>query len=79
MTAEEEGTLLKRSVSIAGHRTSVSLERAFWDELKLIAQKKGLTLAGLIGQIDETRTGNLSSALRLCVLADLRQKNRPTP
>lgn len=65
----------KRSVTISGHQTSISLEEPFWRELKNLAKQKNMTLAALIGQIDRTRTGdNLSSALRLAVLQDLQQK-----
>ena len=69
----------KRSVNIAGHKTSVSLEAEFWGALKAIAAAEGVSLAGLIERIDAARaegsgTGNLSSALRLYVLAYLRQR-----
>lgn len=65
----------KRSITISGHQTSISLEEPFWLELKSIAKRKHITLAALIGQIDRTRTSdNLSSSLRLAVLADLQQK-----
>jgi len=64
----------KRSVSIRGHRTSLSLEDGFWEELGLIAAARGLSLAALITEIDRTRSGGLSSAVRLFVLEDLRQK-----
>jgi predicted DNA-binding ribbon-helix-helix protein len=60
----------KRSFSIAGHRTSIALEPEFWQGLETIAAKRALSLAGLIREIDETRTTtNLSSAVRLAVLA----------
>ena len=60
----------KRSLTIAGHRTSVSLEDPFWAGLKHIAALEGRTLATLIAEIDSRRDGNnLSSALRLHVLA----------
>lgn len=58
----------KRSVSIAGHATSVSLEDAFWTRLNAIAKARRTSLSGIIREIDETRTGNLSSALRVFVL-----------
>lgn len=62
----------KRSVTIAGHATSVSLEEAFWQGLKDIAQSRGLSLNALISEIDEMRPetdpGNLSSAIRVFVL-----------
>ena len=60
--------LAKRSVTIAGHATSVSLENAFWDRLKEIAAARDLSLNQLIAEIDETRTGNLSGAIRVYVL-----------
>ncbi|TPN81568.1 aryl-sulfate sulfotransferase [Mesorhizobium sp. CU2] len=61
----------KRSVTIRGHRTSFSLEQPFYDDLIAIAAQRSLSLAALVGEIDETRTrdANLSSALRLYVLA----------
>lgn len=65
------GRPVKRSVLIAGHRTSVSLEEPFWDGLKVVADMRGLTIAQLIAQIDAERgdadTG-LSGALRVAVL-----------
>ena len=64
----------KRSVSIRGHRTSLSLEDAFWDELSDIARSRGISVAALITEIDRTRTGGLSSAVRLFILEDLKQK-----
>lgn len=66
-----EGTRIrKRSVTVAGHPTSVSLEEEFWDALGEIAAARGLSLAGLIGEIDKARAGGgLSSAIRLHVLA----------
>ena len=65
----------KRSVRIAGHRSSVSLEAEFWDELKALAARRGTSLARLVGEIDRARSGrNLSSALRLAVLRALREQ-----
>ena len=58
----------KHSIKIAGHATSISLEDAFWTELRAIAKGEGKSLAGLITEIDEARTGNLSSAIRVYVL-----------
>jgi predicted DNA-binding ribbon-helix-helix protein len=61
--------VVKRSIVIAGHKTSVSLEDAFWQGLKQIAGDRGLTLSDLVATIDtERRQGNLSSAIRLFVL-----------
>ena len=63
---------VKRSVTIRGHRTSLSLEPPFWDELKRAAEHRGLSLAGLIAEVDAARgvepQSNLSSALRVFVL-----------
>lgn len=67
---------LKRSVTIDGHRTSVSLEDAFWRGVGDAARARGLTRAQLIGQIDHARPPEvgLATALRLFVIADLRQQ-----
>jgi len=59
----------KRSIVAAGHKTSVSLEDAFWEGLKEIARGRNITLSELVGAIDSERQhGNLSSAIRLFVL-----------
>jgi predicted DNA-binding ribbon-helix-helix protein len=63
----------KRSVVIAGHATSVSLEEEFWAALRRIARRRGLSLAGVIATADRERGGNLSSALRLLVLDSFRR------
>ena len=61
--------VIKRSIVIAGHKTSVSLEDAFWGSLKEIASARGITLSELVADIDASRQhGNLSSAIRLFVL-----------
>jgi predicted DNA-binding ribbon-helix-helix protein len=61
--------VIKRSIVIAGHKTSVSLEEAFWKGLKEIATTRDLTLSDLVASIDtDRRHGNLSSAIRLFVL-----------
>jgi predicted DNA-binding ribbon-helix-helix protein len=61
--------VVKRSIVIAGHKTSVSLEDAFWKGLKDIAGDRDITLSDLVAAIDlERRHGNLSSAIRLYVL-----------
>lgn len=66
--------LLKRSMVIAGHHTSISLENIFWTALKSIAAGRGQSIAGLVARIDETRGGaNLSSAIRVFVLAEALQ------
>ena len=58
-------------MTIAGHRTSVSLEQAFWDLLRQFAREDGLSINGLIAGIDAGRSGNLSSGLRVFVLQRL--------
>ena len=64
-----KSTIVKRSIVLARHKTSVSLEDAFWDGLKDIAKDRRKTLSDLVGSIDTNREhGNLSSALRLFVL-----------
>jgi predicted DNA-binding ribbon-helix-helix protein len=73
---DDASRLRKRSVVIAGHRTSLSLEQAFWEDLKAIAVQRGLSLARLLAEIDESRHGNLSSAARLFVLDWLRQQGK---
>ena len=61
--------IVKRSVVVGGHKTSVSLEEAFWNGMKDISQQRGVTLSELVGSIDaDRRQGNLSSAIRLFVL-----------
>lgn len=61
--------VIKRSIVIAGHKTSVSLEDAFWRGLKEIALSRRVTLSDLVAAIDsERQLGNLSSAIRLFVL-----------
>lgn len=63
----------KRTVRIAGHITSISIEQPFWDALRDIARERGTSVNGLIAEIDAGRsTGNLSSAVRLAVLAHYR-------
>ena len=71
--------IVKRSVVVAGHRTSVSLEGPFWDELKRIAETKRVSLNQLVAEVDGRREGNLSSALRLLVLETLKAEIRSTP
>ena len=67
--------VIKRSIVIAGHKTSVSLEDAFWKGLKEIADDRNLTLSDLVSTIDtDRRHGNLSSAIRLFVLDHYRNQ-----
>ena len=63
-----DAALRKHSVVIAGHRTSISLEAAFWDRLRRIAAADGCSVAALVAEIDRRRTGNLSGAIRVFVL-----------
>ena len=61
--------VVKRSIVVAGHKTSVSLEEAFWNGMKEISALRNMTLSELVGEIDCNRQqGNLSSAIRLFVL-----------
>lgn len=60
--------LVKRSVVVAGHRTSVSLEDAFWSELRRVATARRCSINALIAEVDEGRSGNLSSAIRVFLL-----------
>jgi predicted DNA-binding ribbon-helix-helix protein len=72
-------TVLKRSVVVAGHKTSVSLEDAFWNAFREIADQRNLTLSELAAVIDDGRQhGNLSSAIRLFVL-DFYRNRLPEP
>ena len=65
--------VIKRSIVIAKHKTSVSVEDVFWASLKKIAIESGSTLSGLVGRIDRERSmGNLSSAIRTFVLRHYR-------
>ena len=74
--------LHKRSVTIAGHRTSLSLEAPFWEALKELADAEGVSLAALIEQVDRERSQapspyNLSSTLRVYVLERMRAAEPP--
>jgi predicted DNA-binding ribbon-helix-helix protein len=60
--------IVKRSVVVDGHRTSVSLEPAFWEALKTLAARRALSINKLIAEIDRQRSGNLSSAIRVYLL-----------
>ncbi len=67
--------VVKRSIVVAGHQTSVSLEEAFWSAMKEISSARDLTLSELVGEIDNRRQqGNLSSAIRLFVLDHFRKR-----
>jgi predicted DNA-binding ribbon-helix-helix protein len=65
----------KRSFTISGHRTSISLETAFWDALKAIAKEEKTSAAALIGRVDEVRgKAGLSSAVRVWILKHYRER-----
>ena len=67
--------IVKRSIVLNGHKTSVSVEEAFWKELKLEAIELNVTLGHLVDRIDQARRhGNLSSACRCHVLAHIREQ-----
>lgn len=67
--------ILRRSIVIAGHKTSVSVEDEFWDSLKEIASERGTSVGRMIGAIDGGRKhANLSSAIRLFVLGFYRDQ-----
>jgi predicted DNA-binding ribbon-helix-helix protein len=69
-----KSAILKRSIVLRGHKTSVSLEDEFWAALKEIASEKRITATELISQVDASRSpGNLSSSLRVMVLGHYRQ------
>lgn len=71
---------VKRSFSIQGHRTSISLEAAFWETLKEVAREDGTTLAQLIASIDQGRgNAGLSSAVRVWLLERYKTRTRITP
>jgi predicted DNA-binding ribbon-helix-helix protein len=70
MAAPPAATLVKRSVSLAGHRTSLALEPAFWRVLEAMAAARRLSLAGMVAEIDQARGAQpLASACRLAALA----------
>ena len=71
-----KSSIIKRSIVIDGHKTSVSLEDAFWSGLKEIARGQQATLSNVVAEIDKARQrGNLSSAIRLFVLDRVRATN----
>ena len=66
--------LVKRSVTIQGHRTSFSLEPVFWDALREAAETEGKALNALVAEIDEARSTNLSSAIRVWLFERARRR-----
>jgi predicted DNA-binding ribbon-helix-helix protein len=75
--AMQQSGIVKRSVRIAGHATSISLEAAFWQGLCDIAAARGMSVNVLVAAIDAERDGNLSSAIRLFVLDRARSGEWP--
>jgi predicted DNA-binding ribbon-helix-helix protein len=69
--------VVKRSISIGGHKTSISLEEEFWNGLKGAARTRGMTLSDLVAAIDRDRPGNLSSAVRVFIFNHFCAKNGP--
>ena len=72
-----DGEPKRRSVIVSGHRTSVSVEQAFWDELTAIARDRGVSINALVSEIDAERSGSLSAAIRLYVLRALKSRAQP--
>lgn len=64
----EPSEIKKRSVVIAGHRTSISLENIFWESLRRLANQRNISVNQIVTEIDKKRSGNLSSAIRTYVL-----------
>ncbi|WP_350334940.1 ribbon-helix-helix domain-containing protein [Coralliovum pocilloporae] len=72
-TEKDAHGIRKRSVTIAGHRTSLSLEDPFWEALQEIARQRGVSIAKIIREVDAERSvGNLSSAIRIKILGHFR-------
>lgn len=70
---EDPTRLQKHSVLIAGHRTSISLEGAFWGKLRELSDSQNISLNQLVTEIDANRSGNLSSAIRVYILEQLKK------
>ena len=75
-TISARAGIVKRSLSIRGHRTSISLEEEFWQAISSLAKTRKLSIAALVAEIDDARAGaNLSSALRVFVLKAVQDKS----
>ena len=68
-----QGGSKKRSVVVDGRKTSVSLEPVFWEQLRALAAQRRITVNELVTQIDQQRTGSLTSAIRVFVLESVRR------
>jgi predicted DNA-binding ribbon-helix-helix protein len=79
MSPEADGrTFVKRSLTISGHRTSLSLENAFWRKLEALAAERAISLSALVAEIDAARgEANLSSALRVHALCHVSDSGGP--
>jgi predicted DNA-binding ribbon-helix-helix protein len=70
-----KSAIIKRSVSLAGHKTSISLEDAFWNYLREVAESRGVSVSVIVAEIQaQDRQTNLSSAIRLFVLEHARER-----
>jgi predicted DNA-binding ribbon-helix-helix protein len=69
--------VVKRSMSISGHKTSISLEEEFWKGLKEVGRARGMTLSALVAAIDQDRPDNLSSAVRIFIFNHFCTQNDP--
>jgi len=75
VSSPADAAIIKRSIAIAGHRTSVSLEEAFWRELKSLAKRQGRSVSALVAAVDaDRRSANLSSAIRVFILRALAER-----
>ena len=75
----DEAELLRRSFRIAGHQTSLSMERAFWDEFRRLAQADGRSMTDLIAEIDAQRTAGLSRSVRVYILKRMQTNSSSGP
>jgi predicted DNA-binding ribbon-helix-helix protein len=74
-----KSSVVKRSIVVAGHKTSVSLEEGFWNGMKEISGERNMTVSELVGEIDRNRQhGNLSSAIRIFVLEHYKNRTMAT-
>ncbi|MFT5181452.1 MAG: putative DNA-binding ribbon-helix-helix protein [Alphaproteobacteria bacterium] len=72
-TLAEQAVSKKRSVVVSGHRTSVSLEPVFWNQLRSIAAQRNISVNELVTEIDQQRAGSLSSAIRVFILQSVQK------
>jgi predicted DNA-binding ribbon-helix-helix protein len=79
VSPERPTALRKGSVVVAGHRTSISLEGAFWQALSEVARAQGRSINALVSEIDSGRSGNLSSAVRVYLLEWFRRASATEP